>query len=847
MKESQAVMAFTPSTKAGMNPDAIVQGEHWRIGVITESLLRFEWSDEGIFEDLPTQIVLNRSFDATPQFHVVQHGDLTIIDTEALHVIYDGKPFSKEGLSVVVKGVDSQFNTWHYGEQPRNNLKGTARTLDEADGAIPLEDGLCSKDGWAVIDDSASNVLAPAKQVGGEDNPYGSWIFPRAHQQQDLYFFGFGHRYSEAIQAFYQLTGHTPLLPRFVFGNWWSRFYKYDASEYSALMDRFVKEGLPFTTAVIDMDWHIVDVDPQYGSGWTGYTWNRELFPDPERFLSSLHQRGMKVTLNVHPRDGIRAFEDGYEKAANSLGMDASTGQTVDFDLTRPRFVQTYFDLHHDLEHQGVDFWWLDWQQGGVTRMRGLDPLWMLNHLHYLDSGRDGRWPLTFSRYAGPGSQRYPIGFSGDTLVSWDSLKFQPYFTSTASNIGYGWWSHDIGGHMFGSRDEELEARWYQLGTFSPINRLHSSASSFNTKEPWNFHAEVRSVMDEALKLRHRLIPYLYTMNWRAAYEGAPLVEPMYWQHPDNEEAYDVPNQFYFGTQLLVAPITEPIDTESRLSHADVWLPQGEYFDFFDGRRYVSSSSSGRTIQVWRSLEGIPVFAKAGSIVPMQSVSSKCEEGVQGINDISNPESLELVVFPGDSGKFVLREDAGKFPESSDFDTAAEQAGLVETTISFDWLVDEARLNILPGTKNLQYLPNYRDWKIILRGVEQTGARVWVDGTEIPCDLSYDDATSSVCVSIQQVQQSSHVEISFSNTEHSGVNMRSQHVRDEVFDILFDAQMPYLTKEKVLTMVETEGVQCLSGLKSLNRGPRRTGDLRWSYLPDSVMAAIQEVMLRSVG
>jgi hypothetical protein len=246
-------------------------------------------------------------------------------------------------------------------------------------------------------------------------------------------------------------------------------------------------------------------------------------------------------------------------------------------------------------------------------------------------------------------------------------------------------------------------------------------------------------------------------------------------------------------------------------------------------------------------LEGIPVFAKAGSIVPMQSVSSKCEEGVQGINDISNPESLELVVFPGDSGKFVLREDAGKFPESSDFDTAAEQAGLVETTISFDWLVDEARLNILPGTKNLQYLPNYRDWKIILRGVEQTGARVWVDGTEIPCDLSYDDATSSVCVSIQQVQQSSHVEISFSNTEHSGVNMRSQHVRDEVFDILFDAQMPYLTKEKVLTMVETEGVQCLSGLKSLNRGPRRTGDLRWSYLPDSVMAAIQEVMLRSVG
>ena len=149
----------------------------------------------------------------------------------------------------------------------------------------------------------------------------------------------------------------------------------------------------------------------------------------------------------------------------------------IDFDPADPAFLEAYLEvLHHPLEAEGVDFWWLDWQQGGVTRIPGLDPLWLLNHFHFLDSGRaTAGAPLTFSRYAGVGSHRYPIGFSGDTVITWASLDFQPYFTATASNVGYGWWSHDIGGHFFGGKDDELTVRWTQLGVFSPIMRLHSS------------------------------------------------------------------------------------------------------------------------------------------------------------------------------------------------------------------------------------------------------------------------------------------------------------------------------------------------------------------------------------
>ena len=112
------------------------------------------------------------------------------------------------------------------------------------------------------------------------------------------------------------------MLPRFALGNWWSRFYRYNEESYLSLMDRFEQENLPFTVAVIDMDWHLVDIDPKYGSGWTGYTWNRELFPNPTRFLDNLHTRGMKVTLNVHPADGVRAHEEMYVEMAKALGVD---------------------------------------------------------------------------------------------------------------------------------------------------------------------------------------------------------------------------------------------------------------------------------------------------------------------------------------------------------------------------------------------------------------------------------------------------------------------------------------------------------------------------------------------
>ena len=621
-------------------------------------------------------------------------------------------------------------------------------------------------------------------------------------------------------------------------GNWWSRYYRYTQDEYVQLMDRFKREGIPFTTSVIDMDWHRVDdIDPKYGSGWTGYSWNKQLFPDHKAFLHDLHERGLKATLNVHPRDGVRAFEDDYEAVAKRVGIDPATEEAVEFDLTNPDFVSAYFDMHHRMEAEGVDFWWLDWQQGGVTRQPGLDPLWVLNHLHYLDSGRDGNWALTFSRYAGPGSHRYPVGFSGDTIVTWESLQFQPYFTATASNIGYGWWSHDIGGHMCGYRNEHLEARWYQLGAFSPINRLHSSNSQFMGKEPWNFSAEVRDSMVSSLRLRHMMLPYLYTMNYRAAFEGMPLVEPMYWADPNNPQAYEVPDEFRFGTELLVAPIVSDNDESAQLGSTEAWLPQGEWYDFFDGRRYVSAGESGRRLEVWRAIDRMPVFAKAGGIVPLQQLG----EGNK-VNDLGNPESLQVLVFPGANGSFTLKEDDGSAESGED------QTHVADTRMSFDWKnTDNAtQFTVSPVEGCAVAIPAQRNWEVVFRGVAQPdmqNVRIEIDGKA--CDtaeITYDQQTLSLSVVVRDVPSTACLNVTISD----GLQIAENSVEQDVLDVLLHAQMPYISKEHAMQTIREQGVRALGALRTFDTAPRFSNELfGTSGMPDSVISALEEILLRS--
>lgn len=712
------------------HPSAIVAGDNYRFTVLTDGLLRFEWADDGKFEDRASTFAINRHL-AVPDFYVWDRGDVLEIVTKRFHVVYNKKSFSAEGFVIHLKGGIS--GKWTYGQEV-SNLGGTTRTLDQVNGRTDLGPGVLSREGFAVLDDSKTMLF--------ESN---GWIAPRnagtKNERSDEYIFLYGHDYREAMRAYFAVSGSQPLLPRFAMGNWWSRYHRYDEKEYLELHDHLNKDDVPMNVAVVDMDWHLVIPGkeiPAGENGWTGYTWNEELFPDPDAFVKKLHDRGMKVSLNVHPADGIRHWEDQYEEVAKYMGIDPKTKDPVRFDCTDKKFMDAYFDIvHHEHEDRGIDFWWIDWQQGEGSKIPGVDPLWVLNHFHFLDIGRGSSRPLIFSRFGGPGAQRYQVGFSGDAIITWESLNFQPEFTATASNIGYGWWSHDIGGHTAGIHDDELTTRWVQLGCWSPILRLHSDVNPFNSREPWRYNDEACKIMEETLRIRHRLIPYLYTMNARSALNDEPLVAPMYWDWPESKEAYAVPNQYRFGSELLLAPITQPRDRSTHLGKVDAWLPPKRYADIFTGLVYYGD----RTLTLHRPLTQVPVLAPEGAIIPLDA-AWRPKSGSP------NPEAIEVLLVVGADGSFDLIEDdgSGTTVDDGDFqlvssaassassDDGTDAADKPDATVRFvhtpiTFKQDTGVLKIGPTyPAHDPAIPKTRQWKIRL--VAHTPSQPSSSGTE---------------------------------------------------------------------------------------------------------------------
>lgn len=748
--------------------NAVIKGENYRLTVLTPALIRLEYSGMGIFVDRPSQSIVNRNF-LVPEFRVEETVDKLEIITAHLTLKYNKKKFSPGGLQIRLKrqfGVDS--TVWSYGDE-QNDLKGTARTLDGANGSVPLDSGILSADGWTLLDDSKMLLINEEGGVEQRADP----------GALDIYFFGYGRSYLGCLKDFYLLTGNVPLMPRFVFGNWWSRYYRYSETSYLELMDRFRRENIPFSVAVIDMDWHLTDIDSRYGTGWTGYSWNRELFPEPKRFMDRLHECGMKVTLNIHPAGGIRAYEDCYRDFAEYMGVDWQKGEPVSFDIGEPKFVRGYFEyVHHPLEKQGVDFWWIDWQQGNNSGIEGLDPLWMLNHCHYLDNCRNNNRGLIFSRYGGIGSHRYPIGFSGDSIISWESLKFQPYFTANASNVGYGWWSHDIGGHMEGVKDDELAVRWLQFGVFSPVMRLHSTSNEFNGKEPWRYNQIAEGVMKNFLRLRHKLIPYLYTMNMRASTQGIPLVQPMYYHHPYEKQAYEVQNEYYFGSEMIVSPITEPMDKESQMAKVSVWIPEGKWIDLFTGLIYEGS----RRIDCYRQIAAIPVLAKCGSIIPV--------DGREDGNRINNPEYLELYICAGGDGEFSLWEDEGK---GAGFD----KEDWAETKIKYEY-GKMSKLTINAPVGNMAAIPKTRKYRLRVMGTEEGMEVKAFAGTKeimgVVCE--YDAPVGAGIIDIPEISISQRIVVEMGRTE-----LHNNQKITRIFDFLNRAEIEFELKRNIYDVI----------------------------------------------
>jgi alpha-glucosidase len=607
---------------------------------------------------------------------------------------------------------------WHPGDVDTQNLLGTTRTLDGAFGAKtkePIEPGLISRSGWALVDDSTRPLF--------DASPWPWATLRPAGERQDWYFFGYGHAYRRALGDYVRVAGRIPLPPRFAFGAWWSRYWAYSDQEIEEIVRGFHDNDVPLDVFVIDMDWHETFPDEpwqldasNHTKGWTGYSWNRLLFPDPDAFLGKLHAEGLKVSLNLHPASGVQPWEDRYPEMARAMGVDPATRQYIPFDLTDRRFARNYLDiLHHPLERAGVDFWWLDWQQEPRTKLAGVTPTWWLNYVHFTDQEREGKRPMLFHRWGGLGNHRYQIGFSGDTVSVWDSLAFQPWFTATAANVGYAYWSHDIGGHVPGAVDPELFTRWVQFGAFSPILRTHTSKNPNAERRIWAYPEPFASILRATFQRRYALLPYIYTEARRTYDTGVAFVHPLYYDWPEAEAAYTMRGEYVFGAEMLAAPVAGPVDAASGLATMSVWIPGGDWIEWPSAKHFTGPATLTRRF----SIDQTPLYLRAGAIVPMQPPMQR--------SDARPVDPLIVNVWPLNAhadSSYEIYEDSGA---AVDY----QRGVFALTTVRAHQAGDALRVEISPGADRDSNRPKSRAYELRLPA-DWPPAAVTVDGATVP-------------------------------------------------------------------------------------------------------------------
>lgn len=670
------------------DPHAVVTCEHARFTVLTPHLVRMEWAADGKFEDHASFVFLNRRL-AVPKFDLeldsVNKPCTVHIKTDALDLNYtasgDGR-FTAENLHITLT-VDDKKITWHPGDVDPQNLMGTTRTLDGNVGdktQEPMEPGLVSRAGWALVDDSTRPLFDSTNFAPLDHGLPWPWVMERpAGDRQDLYFFGYGHDYKQALSDYVKVAGRIPLPPRFAFGTWWSRYWAYSDQEVNEIVHNFRANDIPLDVFVIDMDWHntfgakFAENDASgHSKGWTGYTWNNGYFPDPAQFLAGLHEEGLKTSLNLHPASGIQPWEDHYPEMARAMGVDPASKQYIPFDITDRKYAMNYMNLIlHPLEKQGIDFWWLDWQQEKTTKLAGVTPTWWLNYVHFTDQERQGLRPLLFHRWGGLGNHRYQIGFSGDTISVWETLAFQPWFTATAANVGYAYWSHDIGGHMPGAVEPELYTRWVQFGAFSPILRTHTTKNPDTERRIWAYPEPYSSILKNTFQMRYALEPYIYTEARKTYDTGIAFLHPLYYDWPKEDAAYTSKSEYVFGEEMLVAPVVNAGDRVTGLATEKVWLPEGDWYEWPTGKLLKGGASYDRSF----TISEVPVYLHPGAIVPMQpkmqyTGQKPVDPLLVNIWPLADKQASSYELYE-DTGK-AMEYKTGKFAKTP---IAARQAG----------------------------------------------------------------------------------------------------------------------------------------------------------------------------
>ena len=757
-------------SKAKADPACVFMGEKYRITVLTERLVRLEYSENGVFEDSPTELVMCRNF-PKPEFTVTDKKNELIIKTKYFALTYSknahfkGNSISKtSNLKVELLNTDK---VWYYGHPEARNYQAPilqSTENNEEDSRFNMR-GLYSLDGFASIDDSNSKIF----------NARGNCL-QRANPEIDIYLFMYFTDFSLCLKDYYLLTGYPALIPRFALGNWWSRNDTYDEDKLLELVDNFELHKIPMSVVMLDKDWH-VRVKAGDTHLKTGFTFNGELFPEPTKLVNYLHSKGIRIGLNVNPIEGFYPVDAYYEQACKYLQPDSNG--VIPFNVYDAKTLDVYLKVFiHPLDTFGIDFFWIDW----FNRER-VDELFFLKHYHFYDMMRDyKRRPMVYGYSASIAAHRYPVLYAGKATVSWKTLKALPFYNGKATNIGVTWWSHDIGGYFYGTEDNELYERYIQLGTFSPILKLSADVGRFYKREPWRWDKKTYAIAQDYLQLRHRLIPYLYSEAYKYYKNGIPLIQPIYYRYPELYDDSLYRNEYYFGSQFFICPITTKKELVMNRVIQKFFLPEGIWYDFVTGKKFPGGH---KYVSFFRD-EDYPVFAKAGAIIPMANNSN--------LNDTNPPKDMEIHIFPGQSNNYKLYEDDGV----SDLYL---KGYYLLTLIDYNYLPNNYTVIIRPLEGKSGIIPDKRNYKIRFRNTKKSSeVSAFIRDIKVECETDVEGPDFIVEVKDVPTTQQLTINCKGKDIEIDAIRI----ILEDIEGIISDLPIPTKVKEQLYNVFTSD-------------------------------------------
>ena len=760
---------FKIDTKKSKADDkCIYKGSNYRISVITERVVRLEYSESGVFVDAPTQLIRNRDL-GYPEFRVNQDANYIEIITKYFRLTYlKRQPFEGTKLDpmknlkiTLLSSERDRQRDWYYNHPEVRNMNGNMVGIDVPSNKI-LNKGLYSLEGFASIDDSKNKIL----------NADGTAV-DRKNSDIDIYVFMYDKDFRQALQDYYKMTGYPELIPRYALGNWWSRNISYNDEKIEDLMLQFEKKKIPLSIIVLDNDWHYRNVGNKKGIK-SGYTFNNTLFPNPKETINKIHNKNIRLGLTINPTEGIYPHEKNYKDMANIL--EIKDNSIIKYDPLNPKFMDVYFKtLIHPLEDLGVDFIFSDYAGNG-----NLTNLWFNNHYLYLDSGRNpARRNLLLARGAIYAQHRYPILYGGSSEISWEELNKIPSMYLNAANIGVSWWSHDVAGNHGGVEDSELYIRYIELGVFSPMLRFHSARGPYYKKEPWLWDHKTLGIAADYLRLRHRLIPYLYTEAYNYTRTGIPLIQPFYYNYMWTYDDSLYKNQYYFGSQLLVCPILTKKDPIMNRTVHRFYIPDGTWYDFTTGNKFPGDK---KYVSFYRE-EDYPVFAHAGSIIPLSNRSDYNNTGI--------PSDMEIHIFPGQSNTYELYDDDGI--------TSLHKSGYyLKTSIDYNYLKNNYTVIFRSIEGKSGIVPPKRNYKIVFRNVKKADDVTAFFNNESFPTKSYVDGNDFI-VEVKNVNTIGQLTV---NCKGKDIEIDATRIiNDDVKSILLDLKINTYLKEDIANVM----------------------------------------------